>query len=241
MFFEAIDVSKHQGVIDWELVKNSGVKGVIIRAGYGRSIDQIDPYFSINYKNAKRVGLHVGAYWYSYAKNVMDARAEANTCLKAIEGKCFDLPIYYDIEEKDQLNEGSIFCGSLMETFGDILEGAGYFTGLYMSYSQIVKLPERIRSRFTVWVAKWSDKLPEGSKFGMWQYSSKGAVPGIVGYVDLDKVMIDFPYIIRRAKLNGYNDMFNLALYDQIVINDDDLEILRDAREKLEALRDKYM
>ena len=75
---KGIDVSKHQGDIDWEKVKNSGVKFVIIRAGYGRFTSQKDPKFEYNYSECKRLGIPVGAYWYSYAVSKSEGVQEAD-------------------------------------------------------------------------------------------------------------------------------------------------------------------
>ena len=95
-----IDVSKHNGNIDFQAVKNAGVYAVIIRAGYGRETRQKDPMFEANYSAAKAAGLHIGAYWYSYADSVADAAKEAAACLRCIQGKGFDFPVYYDLEEE---------------------------------------------------------------------------------------------------------------------------------------------
>ena len=65
-----IDVSRHQGVIDWNKVKQSGVDFAMIRAGYGKYESQKDPNFEVNYQNARKAGIKVGAYYYSYAKSV---------------------------------------------------------------------------------------------------------------------------------------------------------------------------
>ena len=94
MIAQGIDVSKHNGLIDFNAVKEAGIEFVIIRAGYGKALTQVDPYFEQNYRNAKRAGLKVGAYWYSYTETVQGAVLEAQTCINAIKGKLFDLPIY---------------------------------------------------------------------------------------------------------------------------------------------------
>ena len=103
---KVIDVSKHNGTIDFKAVKSSEIYGVIIRAGYGRSVSQKDPTFEKYYKDAKEAGLMVGTYWYSYAESPAEAEIEAVAFCKAIEGKSFELPVYYDIEEKKHLSLG---------------------------------------------------------------------------------------------------------------------------------------
>lgn len=89
---EGIDASVHNGVIDWNAVKQSGkVDFAILRAGYGKSISQKDIQFEANYRGAKAVGIPVGAYWYSYAITPAEAEAEARTFLQAIAGKQYVL------------------------------------------------------------------------------------------------------------------------------------------------------
>lgn len=106
MQIKGIDVSKFQGKVDWAAVKASGeVDFVIIRAGYGRETSQEDVQFKNNYVGCKMNNIPVGAYWYSYAESVEDARQEARACLEVIKGKQFEYPIYFDIEEKFQFSQ----------------------------------------------------------------------------------------------------------------------------------------
>lgn len=242
MIAQGIDVSKHNGLIDFNAVKEAGIEFVIIRAGYGKALTQVDPYFEQNYRNAKRAGLKVGAYWYSYTETVQGAVLEAQTCINAIKGKLFDLPIYYDVEEKKQIGQGSQFLGDIIEHFCDTMEKAGYFTGLYMSESYLKNVPMRVLVKYAVWVAQWGKSCTyELTRWGVWQYSNKGTISGIQGAVDLNKMVIDYPTIIRNAKLNGYNDIFNLGLMEQQIVNEEALKILRDCKAKLEELRDRYL
>ena len=242
MRVQIIDVSKHNGVVDFNQVKAAGIEGVIIRAGYGKSVSQKDPYFEINYKSAKAAGLHVGAYWYSYTQTVGGAKDEAIACLEVIKGKCFDLPIYYDIEEKHQIAEGPAFLEGMINNFCERLEAAKKFTGVYMSAAYMKNVPMRTLVKYSLWVAQWNDKLTFNLiQPGMWQYTSKGIVPGIAGDVDRDYMFRDFPTIIRTAKLNGYDSIYDLDILEQSVINDTDLTLLYELRSQLERLRDKYL
>ena len=102
--YKGIDVSQHQGNIDFGKVKAAGYDFVIIRAGYGKYASQKDPYFEQNYAGAKAAGLNVGAYWYSYADSTANAKLEAEACLQVIKGKTFEYPIYFDLEERSQFN-----------------------------------------------------------------------------------------------------------------------------------------
>ena len=95
-----IDVSRHKGVIDWKLVKNSNaVDFAIIRAGYGKSASQKDTMFERNYAGCIENNIPVGAYWYSYAASVEDAKKEAEVCISVLNGRKFEYPVYFDVEE----------------------------------------------------------------------------------------------------------------------------------------------
>lgn len=174
-----IDISKWQGAIDWNKVKASGVKFVIIRAGYGI---QVDPRFEQNYAGATAAGLHVGAYWYSYALNNSAAAIEAECCKRTLADKRFEMPIYYDIEEHDQLVKSMAFVSGLITTFCTEMEKAGYFAGFYMSRSPLQnKTTEDVRKRFAIWAAEYASRLNYSGTVGMWQKSASGNVYGISG------------------------------------------------------------
>ena len=202
-----IDVSYHQGVnIDFEKVKASGVEGVMIRAGYGKYISQKDCAFERNYKEAKRVGLNVGAYWYSYANSTASAAQEAAVCLQVIKGKTFELPIAFDIEYEPQiLEQTKAQRTQLVKTFLDMIEQAGYYGMLYASTDFIKnKLNYKDLLRYDVWVAQYGSKCTCPMPYGIWQYSSKGIVDGVPTNVDLDIGYKDYPTIIKGAGLNGF-------------------------------------
>ena len=206
-----IDVSKWQGTIDWAKVKAAGIEFAILRAGYGRLASQKDKCFEANYAGAKAAGLNVGAYWYSYAKTIEDVREEAEACIAVLKGKQFEMPIYFDIEEKLQFQLGKNFCSEAVKTFCTALEKAGYFAGVYSSRSALqTYISTEVRQRYTVWVAAWSNELKyEGA--GMWQYTDSGRVPGIAGNVDKNISYKDFPTIIKNAGLNGFGSSKNAA------------------------------
>lgn len=205
MTIHGIDVSKWQGNIDFNKVKAAGVDFVIIRAGYGRYINQKDPYFEQNYTRAKAAGLNVGAYWYSYANSAADAKAEAATCLEAIKGKTFDYPIFFDLEEKTQFNNGAAFCSSLVTAFCTEIEKAGYFAGLYISRSPLQSyITADVAARYALWVAEYGANLNYNGNVGMWQNTSSWRVTGVNGNVDHDYSYIDYPKIIKDGGFNGY-------------------------------------
>lgn len=198
-----IDVSKWQGVIDWNKVKAAGVDFVIIRAGYGSSVD---PKFEANYTGAKAAWLPVGAYWYSYALSKQAAQIEAECCQRVLSGKSFEMPIYYDVEERDQLTKSASFVSALITTFCESMEKAGYFAGFYMSRSPLqTKTTGEVKKRFVIWAAEYGARLNYSGAVGMWQKSSTGKVYGISGNVDLDECYIDYPKIIKNGGFNGFS------------------------------------
>ena len=132
---KGIDVSVHNGNIDWNKVKNVGIQFAILRAGYGKAASQKDKKFEENYQAAKAAGIPVGAYWYSYARTVAEARQEAEVCLSILSKKQFEYPIFFDQEERDILATGKANCSAMVRAFCDVLEKAGYWVGLYTSRS----------------------------------------------------------------------------------------------------------
>ena len=200
-----IDVSKHNGVIDFNKVKAAGIDFVMIRAGYGRLVSQKDVRFEENYAKAKAAGLDVGAYWYSYAISEAEAAQEAAACLECIKGKRFEYPIYFDLEEQKQFNKGKSFCSELVVTFCSALEAAGYWAGLYISRSPLqTHINERVAKRYALWIAEYNKHCNYNGSYGMWQYTAKGRIDGISGDVDMNECYTDYPAAVKRAHLNGY-------------------------------------
>ena len=207
MTIKGIDVSEHQGNIDWAKVKGN-VSFAILRAGYGDAItypNQIDRTFEKNYKGCKNNNIPCGVYWYSYAQSVEAAKQEAKACLKVIKGKKFECPIYFDLEERSQFNKGKAFCDSIVKAFCGEIEKAGYYAGLYMSRSPLQNyISSDVAKRYTLWIAEYNSKCNYNGKHDMWQYSSTGKIDGISGNVDVDYCYTDFPTKIKSANLNGY-------------------------------------
>ena len=199
-----IDVSKHQGVIDWDKVKASGqVDFAILRAGFGKESNQIDVQFERNYSECRRLGIPCGAYWYSYAKTAAEAEQEAALCLSVLAGKQFEYPIAFDIEEQASLQNADALC----QAFCSALESAGYYAAIYTFKSALEScIGDDIKSRYDVFLSHVDvSKSSYAGHYGLWQYSWKGSVSGIVGEVDLDYAYQDYPAIIKNAGLNGFS------------------------------------
>lgn len=192
-----IDVSKHQGKIDWSKVKDH-IDGVIIRCGYGTDTPtQDDEQFKANVEGCIKNGIPFGVYLYSYAKTIAGARSEANHVLRLLKPYKDKLsyPVYYDLEEAGTQN-GAVERAIV---FGDIIEAEGYWCGIYANQFWWRTYLKNGLERFTKWVAKYSDSKPTGisGTYDMWQYSSKGSVPGINGNVDMNICYRDFPAEIK--------------------------------------------
>lgn len=198
-----IDVSEHQGSVNWSKVS---ADFCIIRAGYGKDISQKDKCFENNYKGCKEKNIPCGTYWYSYAVSVDEARKEAEVCLEAIREKQFEYPVFFDIEEERQRSLGKSACSEIAETFLKAVENAGYFVGIYSSKDFLEEyISEDIRKRYTVWVAQYgTNKTDYSGSFGIWQKSGTGNVAGINGNVDLDECYTDYPSVIKSNGLNGF-------------------------------------
>lgn len=201
-----IDISKHNGAVNWAQVKADGVQFAILRAGYGKEASQKDTQFEANYAGCKAHGIPCGAYWYSYAATPAEARQEAAVCLSFLRGKTFAFPIYFDIEEQKVLAQGKTACTAIAKAFLETVEKAGYFVGIYSSKSHLEScFTEELRTRYAVWVAHYGvEKTTYHGQYGIWQKSSTGKVSGIRGNMDMNECYTDYPAAIRKKGLNGF-------------------------------------
>ena len=198
-WFQGVDVSTWQDYIDWPTLSQN-TYFAIIRAGYG--LGNIDNFFEYNYQNAKANGVRVGAYWYSYASSVSDAVQEANYFVQALNGKQFEWPIYYDIEEQSIFDAG--ITSDIARAFCDVLEANRYYCGIYSStYTFNTYFDDDVKTKYTIWLAHWDVDVPSyDGPYDVWQYGI-GQMPG-VGEVDVDKGYLDFEPVMKENGLNGY-------------------------------------
>lgn len=200
VFLKGIDVSQFQLNIDWNKVKASGEADfAIIRAGYGKELNQEDPYFDYNMQNAQAAGMDVGIYWYSYAYSVEDAVKEAETCYQIIKDYSFSYPVYFDVEEYGQMfNLTKAQLSAIVDAFCSTLEAKGYYVGVYSSASYLQSnIYEHVLQKYDVWVAEYNSGIYHyNGHYGIWQYSSTGSVDGIPAAVDLNYCYKNYPEII---------------------------------------------
>ena len=217
MKYKGIDVSKYQGNINFKKVKNY-IDFAIIRIGYGRYESQKDPKFESNYEGFKDCNVPVGVYLYSYAKSVSDAKKEADVVIKWLNGRKLNLPVYYDIEDKSQINLGKNTLTSMCEAFCEKIEDAGYWAGIYANkYFFTTYLDyKKLEKKYTIWVAQYNNTNTYNGKYDMWQYTSSGRVSGISGNVDMN-------YLYRNIFINNggsVNDLPDLSDYNGTSIVD---------------------
>ena len=206
-----IDVSKHQGVIDWQRVKASGIAFAMIRAGYGAGT--IDPRAHRNLSECNRLGLPCGAYWFSYAYTEEMARREAEACLAAVAPYRLDYPIAFDFEY-DSVTRAAragvtvtrALASRIARTFCETTEAAGHYVLNYSNRDFLGRyFDEDVQARYDLWLAQWPKEpdLARPPECGIWQYTSTGRVPGIDGDVDLDVAYRDYPALTARLRGGG--------------------------------------
>lgn len=191
------DISTWQGGINYQAIKDR-VNYCILRAGFGTHT--IDNRFEEHYANLQ--GLNLGAYWYSYAKSVEEARFEAQAFVNTIQGKKFTLPLFLDIEDPSQSGLGRDTLDAIIRAFGEIIEKNGYYFGVYTNlnwYRNIISGSE-LNKKYDWWIACWSDSAPSGVDYGVWQFTSDYNDFG--WRLDANWVVTDYPTIIREKGLN---------------------------------------
>ena len=184
-----IDVSKHQGEVDWEKVKNH-IDGAILRCGYGMDLrEQDDKQFLRNVAECERLNIPYGVYLYSYATSDAQANSEAEHILRLIKGKKLSLPVYLDVEEETP--EHRKYAPRACEIVGDIITKTGYTFGVYANLNWWKNYLKGV-DKYTRWIAQYNNKCTYTGKYDMWQYSSSGSVEGINGRVDMNECYLDF-------------------------------------------------
>ena len=213
--YNGIDVSTHNGNIDWKSVKASGVDYAIIRLGYtGYSRERFsaryDTAFEANISGARAAGLPVGVYWYSQAVNTSEARQEAQKLLAKLRSYSIDLPVFYDYEFAGVGDEGrldyawssgavnKVMLTANAEAFCNEIQRAGYDAGIYASKNFLENQIDgaSLGRKYNIWLAHYNNSTQYAGSYYMWQYSSKGRVRGISGNVDCN-----FAYLPQGASL----------------------------------------
>lgn len=219
-----IDVSEHNGVIDWEKVKASGIEFAMLRAGYGQTVDK---QFRRNASECNRLGIPCGAYWFSYALNAVGAAQEAAFCLETIKPYRVDFPVAFDLEydsvkyaQKKGVYIGMGIASDMARSFLRTVQKAGYDTANYTNADYLRRYFDAdLQIDFPVWLAQWPNGTPNLDKpprtCAIWQYSATGNVPGISGLVDLDVCYDKYPKKKREESdsMKYYKSLSDVPAY----------------------------
>lgn len=187
-----IDISKHNGTVDWNAVKNAGVEFVILRCGYRGSASGVlveDEKFRTNIKGATAAGLKVGIYFFSQAVNEMEAVEEASLTLSLIKGHKISYPVYIDVEAANGRADGLSAAErtKVVKAFCETVRDSGYTAGVYSNKNWFAeKMDTGAFGNYRIWLAQYTESPTYTGRYEMWQYSSQGTIPGIKGDVDLN-------------------------------------------------------
>lgn len=199
---KGIDVSSWQGEINWDKVKNAGIDFVMIRCGFRNlSNDEIheDSRFAYNIKEANRVGIPVGVYFYSTAINEKEVLEEATFVLNLIKDYDVIYPVVYDFELFNQKRTKGVNIKRINDNavkFLDYLRAHGYMGMLYTNLNAINnRWNLELFEGFKLWYAQYIDEVTYEGKYDMWQYTDRGRIDGIKGYVDLNESYLDYEVI----------------------------------------------
>lgn len=216
-----IDVSHHQGKIDWKRVATKGITSIgnlpvnfaILKCIYESKSHGTDPQFEANYRGCLDNAINVGVYVYHGAESLRDPEAEAKALLKVLNGRKLHLGIWHDLEDKALQSAGNAAINALLKIQDDIFKAAGYSDiGIYCNkywYDKILDT-KYLRTIYKYWwIARYlkndvgqipGDSMSPKSFADAWQFSSKGRVDGIAGNVDLD---IDYTGLAAAMQGDG--------------------------------------
>lgn len=195
-----MDVSQHNGKINFKKAKRDGIEFVFIRVGYTGYTKSsfslnLDKKYKTYIKDATKAGLKVGVYWYSQSTKVSEAKKEANALLKAIKGYSITMPVVFDYEFADT-KKGRLDSAKLSKTnmtanalaFLNTVSNAGYDACIYASENFLGEhlYANQISSNFKVWLANYSSKTNYKGDYEFWQHTAKGRVSGMRGNVDIN-------------------------------------------------------
>lgn len=189
MSVKGIDVSEFQTNVNWDKVKQDGIKFAIIRCGYGMDYtSQDDAEFMNHIKECERLNIPFGIYLMSYANTVEKARSEAQHILRLTKGHNASLGLWYDVEDNN--TSGSVnkeTLTNIINTFCNTVKNAGYKVGVYASLNWLDnKIEKQIKENYPIWVAQYNNECQYEGEYVIWQYTLSGSINGISGKVDMN-------------------------------------------------------
>ena len=194
---QGIDVSEHQGRIDWNAVKASGIDFAILRVGFGAPSwgGRVDYQFNRNISECERLGIPYGVYIYSYAFDNQQAADEASMVINCLSGHNPRLPVYYDLEDNSIIANGrQTGIASRAQVFCNRISAAGYEPGIYANlnwFNNILTDSVFKSSSWDHWIAQYNSQCDYTGNYSFWQYKSNGKIPGINGNVDMNYAYVD--------------------------------------------------
>lgn len=188
-----IDVSEHNGYLDWQSIKAAGIQFAILRGGYGRYA--VDSQFLRNLQGARDTGIPVGVYWFSYAITADGARQEALKCAETLKEYDIQLPVFYDFEydtvryAKEQgVSLGKQQYNAFATAFLEEIRTLGYQPGIYYNLDYFRNMVDIHQlGNYITWYAQYAS-APSISDYAIWQYTSSGKLSGLSGSFDLNEL-----------------------------------------------------
>lgn len=205
VLLKGIDVSKHQGIIDWSKVETDFA---IIRAGWSwyQGGMNIDDRFIANVSGATKNLIPFGVYLYAYDLTPEAAVISANKLADTLEeyAGAFDFPVVYDFEDNQYITKPKTENTKICEAFLRTLKSRGFYPMLYTytSFANAYLVMEALKE-YDFWVADYRITLGYTGKYSMWQYSSQERVSGVPAVVDMNYCYVDYPKLIQSMGLNG--------------------------------------
>ena len=184
---QVVDISTFQQTIDWSQVKQDGIVGAMIRAGYG--FGTVDNQYRANVTGCENNGIPYGMYHYSYATNIEDAKKEAEFFINNAKGTSPSYPLAMDVEEASQAAMGKQALTAMILAFCDVVKAAGYQPMLYTNLNwatNYIDMSQIDNADIRVWIAQYNTTLDYKGNYFLWQYTSSGRVAGISANVDLN-------------------------------------------------------
>lgn len=189
---KGIDVSQHNGNIDWDQVRNH-IDFAILRLGWigNKNNHTLDTKFERNYNECKRLGIPVGVYIYNYTVSKSAAESGANWTVNKLQGKSLELPVYIDMEDPSGAGLGKAVNTDIVIGFNSIIESSGRWAGVYASLDWFNNKLNKdyIKHKYTTWIAHvdyTNNQDKYKGQYDMFQYSWEGHVSGINSRVDMN-------------------------------------------------------
>lgn len=222
-----IDVSRWQGNFNFSKAITEGIKFAILKAGGSDAGKYKDSKYESYYTTCKQLGIPVGAYYFGNDTTEAAAIESAKHFISLLKGKQFEYPVYYDVESKAMQNLSKANLTKVVNAFCSTMENAGFYVGIYSTkYWFTSELDDAKLARYTHWVACWTKNPPSLTKssLDMWQFGGEtnlirsNKVAGVV--CDQDYCYKDFPGIITRSKLNGFNGTSTTFVTPEVINNE---------------------